>query len=192
MTPSATQRIERLARRAAGSVRSVPILNDAAVRAAQRVRRSTTARKVISRTFAIDLNGEGGTIFLGSGNVLAGLGLDSLPVVILSLVDTPRAQVPGLLDQVAREQLLTGGFRPVIVLGGDDFAQVRRFGWPVEMVIAKEDWTGEWAGAGDWETYLDLRLQEIRRDYRACALVPLAEDQPLTVTFLRSLGPPAG
>lgn len=191
MRPSATQRVERVARRTVRRVRSVPLLDSAASRVTRRLRRSTLARAAVSRTFNIDVSGGSGSVFLGSGNVIGGLGLDALPIVVLSLLDTPEEQVPELLEQVAREQLLTGGFRPVIVLGGDHFAQVRRFGWPVEMIIARDDWTGEWAGTGDWETYADRRLQEIRREYRACALLPLAEDQPLTVTFLRSLGPPA-
>lgn len=177
-------RLEQVASGVVRKVRSVPAADAAAVRVATRLRESRLAREVISRAFDVDVTGTGGTVFLGAGHLLAGQGLDNLPVVILSLVGTPSEDVPGLLDELAIEQVLTGGFRPVLVLAEDHFAVVRRHGWPVELVIAQHEWPAD----GRWTDYLERRLQSIRRDYQAIALLPL-DGSGLTMTFLRSLGP---
>lgn len=184
-------RPERLAQAVVRRGRRIPAAERAAVRVATSLRESQLARTIVSRAFDMDLGGVGGTVFLAGGNLLAGQGLDNVPVVILSLVGTPDDQVPERLEEIAREQLLTAGFRPVLVIDGDHFAAVRPYGWPVELVLNREQWEAQQhlQDEAGWEAYLTRRLQEMRRNYRAAALLELGPEHPMTLTYLRSLGP---
>lgn len=184
-------RPERLAQAVVRRGRRIPAAERAAVRVATSLRESQLARTIVSRAFDMDLGGVGGTVFLAGGHLLAGQGLDNVPVVILSLVGTPGEEVPERLEEVAREQLLTAGFRPVLVIDGDHFAAIRAYGWPVELVLSREQWETEahLRDEAGWEAYLTRRLQEMRRNYRAAALLELGPDHPMTLTYLRSLGP---
>jgi len=180
---------ERVAKAVARRVRRVPAAEAAAVRAVSGLRDSRLVREVVSRV--LDLDGVGGTVFLSAGHQLAGQGLDNVPVVILSLVGVADDQVPDLVEEIAREQVLTGGFRPVLVISADHFGTIREFGWPVELVIAEHTWSAQEHLGDDrgWEAYLERRLQQIRRHYRAVALMPFGPEHPMTMTYLRSLGP---
>ena len=184
---------ERIAQAVVRRARRVPAAEKAAVRVATSLRESQLARTIVSRAFDMDLDGVGGTVFLGAGNLLAGQGIDNVPVVILSLVESPAESVPERLEEIAREQLLTGGFRPVLLLSEDHFAAVRVYGWPVELVLSRADWeTHEHVrDGGGWETYRDGRLQAMRRNYRAAAILDFGPEHPMTLTYLRSLGPAA-
>lgn len=181
----------RVASEVARQVRRVPAAESVALRALTGLRESQLAREVVSRTLDLDLHGVGGTVFVTAGHQLAGQGLDNVPVVILSLVGAPDGAVPDLLEQIAREQLLTGGFRPVLVISGDHFAAVREFGWPVELVLDEAVWDAQEHVADEdgWDAYLERRLQQIRRHYQAAALMAFGPDHPMTMTYLRSLGP---
>lgn len=185
------RRAQRVVTGVGRRVRRVPVLESTAGRVLDRLRESQLVREIISRTFDLNSEGVGGTVFLRAGHQLAGQGLDNLPVVILSLVGTPEDEICDLLEQIAQEQVLTGGFRPVLVVSGDHFGAVREFGWPLEMVIAETEWSSQehLTDEDGWALYLERRLQQIRRDYQAVALVPFGPDHPMTLTYLRSLGP---
>jgi len=155
-------------------------------RLALRLRTSSGVRKVVSRAFDFDDSGIGGTVFLRAGHVIGGVGLDSLPVILVSLVDAPAEDVPELVDALAQEQLLTGGFRPVVVLDTDGFATVRQYGYPVDHVVARADWPGN---DSSWQTYLTRRFQHMRRDYSAAGFVDLGRAPEAGLLFLRSLEP---
>lgn len=182
---------ERVAQAVVRRGRRVPAAERAAVRVATSLRESQLARTIVSRTFDMDLGGVGGTVFLAPGTLLAGQGLDNVPVVVLSLVACPAEEVPQRLEEIAREQLLTAGFRPVLLVSGDHFTAVRAYGWPVELVLSPEDWEAHphLQDAGGWEAYRDRRLQEMRRNYRAAALLDFGPEHPMTLTYLQSLGP---
>lgn len=182
---------ERLALALVRRARRVPRAEAAALKVASTLRGNQLARTAVSRAFDMDLEGIGGTVFVDGGNLLAGEGLDNVPVVVLSLVGTPTDVVAERLDQIGQEQVLTGGFRPVLIIDGDHFAAVREFGWPVELVLSREQWDAE-AHLRDetgWEAYLTRRYQAIRRNYRAAALLEFGPEHPLTLTYLHSLGP---
>lgn len=183
--------VERVALALVRRARRVPRAEAAALRVASTVRANQLARTAVSRAFDMDLEGIGGTVFLDGGNLLAGEGLDNVPVVVLSLVGTPEELVGERLEQIGQEQLLTGGFRPVLIIDGDHFAAVREFGWPVELVLSRPQWQAEESLQDDagWEAYLTRRYQAIRRNYRAAALLEFGPEHPLTLTYLRSLGP---
>lgn len=153
-------------------------------RLATRLRTSRTARKVVSRMFDFDDSGIGGTFFLGAGNVIGGVGLDNLPVIIVSLVGAADDDVPGLVEAVAQEQVLTGGFRPVILIDADHFGVVRQYGYAVEHVVPRADWPGD---AASWDAYLAQRLRRMRRDYSAAGLVDLTHAREAGLLFLSTL-----
>ncbi|NLG22391.1 MAG: hypothetical protein GX555_13290 [Actinomycetales bacterium] len=182
---------ERLALAVVRRARRVPKAEEAALKVATALRGNQLARTAVSRAFDMDLEGIGGTVFLDGGTLLAGQGLDNVPVVILSLVGTPDDLVPERLEEIGQEQLLTAGFRPVLVVDGDHFGAIRRYGWPVELVLSEAQWDADESlrDEAGWEAYLVRRLQEIRRNYRAAALLEFGPEHPWTLTYLRSLGP---
>ncbi|QDO87105.1 hypothetical protein FNH13_01180 [Ornithinimicrobium ciconiae] len=182
---------ERIAQAVVRRGRRIPAAEKTAVKVATSLRESQLARTIVSRTFDMDLGGVGGTVFLAGGNLLAGQGLDNVPVVILSLVGTPGEDIPQRLEEIAREQLLTAGFRPVLLISEDHFAPVRAYGWPVELVLSREQWgdSPHLQDEGGWEAYVERRLQQMRRNYRAAALLDFGPEHPMTLTYLRSLGP---
>ncbi|MEE6283154.1 hypothetical protein [Georgenia sunbinii] len=175
-----TDLISALNRRA----RRLPVGQKSAGRLAVRLRSSRTARTVVSRMFDFDDAGLGGTSFLAAGNVIGGLGLDNLPVVLVSLVGAAPRDVPALLERVAQEQVLTGGFRPVIVLDSDHFAEVRQYGYPVDFVVPQSAWTDTTTA---WPAYFRDRLRSMRRGYSAVGLVDLRETDGLGLDILASM-----
>lgn len=182
---------ERLALAVVRRVRRMPRAEQTALKVATALRGNQLARTAVSRTFDMDLEGIGGTVFLHGGTLLAGQGLDNVPVVVLSLIGTPEEDVPERLAQIGQEQLLTAGFRPVLVVDGDHFAAIRPYGWPVELVLSQDRWDQEESLQDEtgWDAYLVRRLQEIRRNYRAAALLEFGPEHPWTMTYLQSLGP---
>ena len=182
---------ERVALALVRRARRVPRAEAAALKVASSLRGNQLARTAVSRAFDMDLEGIGGTVFVDGGNLLAGEGLDNVPVVVLSLVGTPAELVGERLEEIGLEQVLTGGFRPVLIIDGDHFGAVREFGWPVELVLSRAQWDAQEQLQDDagWEAYLTRRMQAIRRNYRAAALLEFGPEHPLTLTYLRSLGP---
>lgn len=181
---SVPARAARLAQGLVRRVRANPTAERVGGRVAGRVRDSRTAREVVSRVFDLDLT-VGGSVFLSAGRLLGGQGLDNLPVVLVLLVGAADDDVPGLLERVAEEQVLTGGFRPVVVLDSDHFGAVRQYGWPVDFVVPERDWTDPDVA---WRDYLRERLRAMRRGYGAVALVELTEPDGLGLEVLASMG----
>lgn len=185
MSPSPKERAIRLAATAARRVRINPTAQKVGGRAAGRLRDSRTAREVVSRVFDLDVTGVGGSVFISGGTLLRGHGLDNVPVVLVSLVGAASEDVPELLEKVAQEQVLTGGFRPVVLLDSDHFGEVRQFGFPVDFVVPE----GAWEHADlPWRDYFRDRLRSMRRAYGAVALVELRDIDSLGFDVLASMG----
>jgi hypothetical protein len=65
-------------------------------RAVPRIRRSAAARALATRIFPLESRGESGSpADVTPGRLLAGLGVEQLPLVLISLVDLPMASVKG-------------------------------------------------------------------------------------------------
>lgn len=173
----------RLVTALARGARRIPVGEQTASRIIGRIRTSTTARKVVSRVFDFETSPDASTVFLSSGNVLGGEGRDNLPVVLVSLLGGSDEVVAARLEQLAQEQLLTAGFRPVILIDADHFAAVREYGWPVEHVFSRTKWV---EGQAAWDDYLARRLRQLRIGYSARAVVDLVNEHSLGIQTLRS------
>jgi hypothetical protein len=165
-------------------------------RAVPRIRQSATARALAHRMFPSQANGSGPPADVAPGRLLAGVGVEQLPVVLVSLVgladDLAENAVPGkvidaVIDEVAELQLLGAGFRPVFLLDTPAFSRVRSYGYAVELVTAAATWSGEPA---DWPEYIGARVASMMRTYGVSAVVtvgPGGLDNPAR-GLLRSYG----
>lgn len=180
------------ARTVARHARRVPGYRKLRSEVLPRIRASRTAREVASRVFDFDTKPDRSAVFLSAGNLLAGRGLDNLPVVIVSLVGVPRDRIAGVVEEVARIQVLTAGFRPVFVLETPELGAVRRYGYPVELLIEPSAWS---VADQAWEEYACARLASVKRTYQASSLVAvpssgLGVSGRLLLQSLDTLGPP--
>lgn len=164
-------------------IRAIPGMNRFATTIVDMLRDSDTARKVFSRLFDTDVTGLSGAVFLKSGTLIAGHGRDNLPVVLISLVGVSEAHAPALLERIAQEQVLTGGFRPVIVIDSNLFSEVRQYGWAVDHVIPQDAWYAD----QPWNEYISDRLIAMRRTYQAVALLDITHASDLSWLYLHSL-----
>ena len=165
-------------------------------RAVPRIRQSATARTLAHRMFPSKSNGSGPPADVAPGKLLAGVGVDQLPVVLLSLVGladdvTENAEsdkvIDAVIDEVAEIQLLGAGFRPVFLLDTPSFSRARGYGFPVELVTPTSVWSGEPA---DWPEYIGARVASMTRVYGVSAVVTIGPHGLDAVTrgLLRSFG----
>ena len=146
-------------------------------RAVPRIRQSAAARALAHRMFPSQANGSGPPADVAPGRLLAGIGVEQLPVVLVSLVgladhvaeNAVRGKViDAVIDEVAELQLLGAGFRPVFLLDTPAFSRVRSYGYAVELVTAAATWSGEPA---DWPEYIGARVASMMRTYGVSAVV---------------------
>jgi hypothetical protein len=156
-------------------------------RAVPRIRQSATARALAHRMFPSQPNGSGPNgsgpngsgppVDVAPGKLLAGVGVEQLPVVLLSLVGLAEGTaenpavgklIDAVIDEVAGLQLLGAGFRPVFLLDTPAFSQARCYGYPVELVTPAPAWSGDPA---DWPGYIGARVASMMRTYGISAVV---------------------
>jgi hypothetical protein len=140
------QRAARLARR-------MPGYRWVRRRALPRIRQSAAARTLALRLFAIESRTSAQSVEapleLPAGRLLAGLGTERLPVILVSLVGLTDALddkatvdelIDAVIDQVAEAQLLGAGFRPVLLLDTPSFSRARSCGYVVELITPRSVW----------------------------------------------------
>jgi hypothetical protein len=153
-------------------------------RTVPRIRRSGAARALAYRLVAA-----GGSaahveapLELAGGRLLAGLGTERLPVILLSLIGLTNGigtnassgqVVDAVIDEVAEMQLLGAGFRPVFLLDMPAFSRARSYGYLVELVTPRTAWSGELA---DWQDYLAARVASMTRTYGVSAMITVGAD----------------
>ncbi|SDT47444.1 hypothetical protein [Microlunatus soli] len=103
-----------------------------------RVRQNTTFRAIARKLWASDVLPDGRGADLTAGNLLAGTGLEALPVAVFDLSGVPAESIQQVVDSIAELQLLTAGFRPVLVLPTPDFGCARCYGYPAELMPTAE------------------------------------------------------
>jgi hypothetical protein len=152
-------------------------------RAVPRLRRSGVARTLAYRLFV----GESGAhaeapLELAAGRLLAGLGTERLPVILVSLVGLTNSMganassgqvVEAVIDEVAEMQLLGASFRPVFLLDMPAFSRARSFGYLVEVVTPLTAWSGE---SADWSDYVAARVASMTRTYGVSAMITVGPD----------------
>jgi len=160
-------------RRAARLARRIPGYRHLRRRVVPAVRKNAAARALALRLFAAGPRQAGPTRSdVTAGNLLGGIGVESLPVVVLLLLDTPPERIPSVVEEVAELQVLGAGFRPVFVLDSPTFAPVRRFGYVVELLVARSEWIAEEPRS----EYLRRRVRSVLDLYGAQALVTVGPE----------------
>jgi hypothetical protein len=172
--------------RAAQLARQMPGYHWVRRRAVPRIRRSTVARILAYRLFAVGSRGSAGHATappgLAAGRLLAGLGTERLPVILLSLVGLTNGTgsntssvkvVEAVIDEVAEIQLLGAGFRPVFLLDMPAFSRARSYGYLVELVTPRTAWSGE---SADWSDYVGARIASMKNAYGVSATVTVGPD----------------
>ena len=165
---SAMRRVGRYARK-------MPGFRFARRQVLPRVRGSATARSLAKRVFDIDA-AQVAPMDISPGNLLGGVGTERLPVVVVVLIGVPAERMRAVVDEIAQVQLLTAGFRPVIVMDLPELSAARRYGFPVELLVDEDSWIGE---EPSWSEYVRSRLGSIVTTYRSAATV-LAHPAGLT------------
>jgi hypothetical protein len=146
--------------------------------------------------FPSQSNGSGPPADVAPGKLLAGVGVEQLPVVLLSLVGLAEDAadhtvsskvIDAVIDEVAALQLLGAGFRPVFLLDTPAFSRARSYGYLAELVTAASSWAGDPA---EWPEYIGARVTSMTRAYGVSAVVTIGPHglDPVTRGLLRSFG----
>jgi hypothetical protein len=172
--------------RAARLARRMPGYHWALRRTVPRIRRSGAARALAYRLFTAGARGSAAHVEapleLAAGRLLAGLGTERLPVILLNLVRLTNGTgtnasseqvVETVIDEVAEMQLLGAGFRPVFLLDVPAFSRARCYGYLAELVMPRTAWSGE---SGDWSDYVAARVASMTRTYGVSAMITLGPD----------------
>jgi hypothetical protein len=123
------------------------------------------------------LAGTGGDVAMpslgiGAGAHLRSPGTATLPIVALLALDCPEKVLSETLDRIATAQVLSGGFRVLVVSDRPVFAVTRKHGYPLELLVSQQDLATAQPGA-DWDDYVLGQVRDIVRDYGVRAVVPV-------------------
>lgn len=166
--------MRRRARRLRQWVQHAPGLGPVRRRTVQALRKNSTLRVLVKRLYSIDV-----TLPLpldvAPGKVLGGVGTEALPVTLVLVLGTDRPTFTATIDDIARLQRLTAGFRPVIVTDQPAFAVTRRYGYPMELLLTRDTWDASDQGSS-WDEYARERIALLFSTYRATASVTLGPD----------------
>lgn len=159
---------------AARTIRTSPRLLAATDRTFGAVQGNRTLVDIATRVFAWD--GAVPVVFLEAGRPLAGMAeVERLPVIVVDAVLLDATHLAHLLREVSILQGRTRGFRPVFVASVPEFAAVRAYGYPFELVVP----AAEWEFAREWPGYVAERLAMILARYRGWTIVGVCADGTL-------------
>lgn len=169
--------------RAARLARRMPGYRWVRRRAVPRIRRSAAARTLARGILPTEPpRGSGPPGDVPPGRLLAGIGVEQLPVILFSLVGMSDGAadhaavghlVDAVIDEVAEWQLLGSGFRPVFLLDTPAFGRARVYGYLVELVTPRCGWVGE---PVEWSGYVGARVASMRTCYGVSAVVCVGPD----------------
>lgn len=151
--------------------RQVPGLRRVRRWVAQRLRSSEAVRSQVRRVYAVDTTSPV-PLDVAPGRVLGGVGTESLPVTLVVIVGADSSTIIHTVDELARLQLMSAGFRPVIVTDRPAFGPIRRYGYPAELLLPPDQWDASDSGV-TWGEYARRRIALLLATYRATATVPL-------------------
>lgn len=133
------------------------------------VRHNAVLNDLVSRVFASGTHraGQAQVPFRG-GIHLTGSDVPLLPVVGLVMLGADREQLVNLMDQLADVQRRTRGFRPLLLVDTPAFAEARRHGYVIDLLVPREAWTGD---DQTWEDYVARRLVSTVDDFQLWSLL---------------------
>ena len=122
-----------------------------------RIQGSSTARELMHRVFEISAVPGFNTRIIPDcpppGRLLTGREAATLPVAVISLLGVPAETVDEVVDDIARLQVLTAGFRPIFVLDSPHLGSPRRYGYVAELIVSAADWS---FADQDWEQIAEI------------------------------------
>lgn len=154
--------------------RRIPGVGPLRRRTVQAMRGNAALRALVKRVYSIDA-ALPVPLDVAPGRVLGGVGAEALPVTLVIVLGTDRPTFETTVDEIARLQLITAGFRPVIVTDQPSFAVVRRYGYPMELLSPRDLWEAEDTDTS-WDEYARERIALVHATYRASASVTLGPD----------------
>jgi hypothetical protein len=112
---------------------------------------------------------------MAGGHQLATDG-DTLPVLLVLAVGLDADDLAAWAEELAAQQVLTASFRPYWLTDSADLALVRRYGWVVDTIMARDRWA-RLGVSGDYDDYLRRRVTTAARVLDAPVL-PLSGAPP--------------
>lgn len=123
---------------------------------------------------------------VSAGDLVAGLYLGERPLLVFDVRGVPLGTADAMIEEIAVEQVLGCGYRPMFITDLDDPSVWRRYGHLTERLPPEPGWQG----VEPYTEYLAQRLESIRADLDARWYLPVAPTG-LTETqraFLRRCG----
>jgi hypothetical protein len=138
--------------------------------------RSAAGRRMLSLArVGLGRGSEGGvlpSIGITAGAHLGTAESERLPILAVLALECPDDTLAEALDRLATAQVLTGGFRVLVVSDRPVFGVTRRHGYPLELLPDRAGLATVEPDA-DWDDTVLRRVQGIVRDYGVRAVVPV-------------------
>lgn len=140
-----------------------------------RLRTSETAKDIVSRVYsgADPRRKRLPQTYPNPGTLMGGLGAETLPVAVVSLLEVPAEKVDDIVADVARLQQMSAAFRPVFVLDSPRLDALRPYGYVGELLVSADDWSFTDVR---WSDYATRRMSDIYRRYGAALSVTVPAD----------------
>lgn len=100
---------------------------------------------------------------VSAGNLVAGFYLGDRPLLVFDVRGLPLATAEATIEEIAIEQVLGCGYRPMFIVDDDDPSVWHRYGHLTETLPAEQGWQG----ATPYAEYLAQRIESIRADLDA-------------------------
>jgi hypothetical protein len=138
--------------------------------------RTAAGRRLLSLArVGLGRGSEGGvlpSIGITAGAHLGTAESDRLPILAVLTLDCADDELAAALDRLATAQVLTGGFRVLVIADRPVFGVTRRHGYPLELLPDRVHLAALEPGT-DWDDAVLRRVQGIVRDYGVRAVVPV-------------------
>lgn len=166
----ASRRVQRVKQ----TVKQIPGVGPARRRVLAAARGSSTLRELVRRLYHVD-QGVPTPMDITAGTLVEGVGTETLPVTLVVVLGADEQGFERTVAEVARLQRVTAGFRPVLVTDHPGFPVVRRYGYPLELLVREQDFEPVVQGR-TWEEYARARLALLLSSYRATVTVAVGPD----------------
>lgn len=115
-----------------------------------------------------------------AGSLAQGKNAFMLPVVLFIDIDTPDKSK--MIHHLAELQLVTFGFKPVILTNDPDFAAIRQYGYMFEYLPNRKLWSNLQLDMS-YDKFVEDRKNEIIATHRPLRVINLSEIELLSKTY---------